>query len=112
MKSSQKFLFASGIGLLFITSTLLADEECHYLAFSDKTKEFHVWITTGDTPLVKHYRVIDKTSKNNAYKSTTIYWENASSISASDFVFTAPKDAQEAFIKNTHERCTQRVNRC
>lgn len=76
----------------------LAGVECHYLAFSDKVKEVHVWITTGEAPLVKHYRVIDKTSKNNAYKSTTIHWKNASTISANDFVFTAPKDAQEVFI--------------
>ena len=76
----------------------LAGVECHYLAFSDKVKEVHVWITTGETPLVKHYRVIDKTSKNNAYKSTTIHWKKASTVSASDFVFTAPKDAQEVFI--------------
>ena len=76
----------------------LAGEECHYIAFSDKTKEVHVWVTTGDTPLVKHYRIVDKTSKNNAYKSTTIHWKKASSITASDFVFTAPKNAKEAFI--------------
>lgn len=75
-----------------------AGEECHYIAFADKTKEVHVWVTTGDTPLVKHYRIIDKTSKNNAYKSTTIYWKKASSVTPSDFVFTVPKNAQEVFI--------------
>lgn len=78
----------------------LAGEECHYIAFSNKTTEVHAWVTTGDTPLIKHYRIVDKTSKNNAYKSTTIHWEKASSIAASDFVFTAPKNAQEAFINN------------
>ena len=73
--------------------------ECHYIAFSDKTKEVHIWVSTGDTPLVKHYRIVDKTSKNNAYKSTTIYWKNDNTISPSDFVFTAPKNAEEVFIK-------------
>ena len=72
--------------------------ECHYIAFSDKLKEVHVWVTTGDTPLVKHYRIVDKTSKNNAYKSTTIFWKKAKTISPSDFVFTAPKNSQEVFI--------------
>jgi len=76
----------------------LVGEECHYIAFSTKTAEVHAWVTTADTPLIKHYRIVDKTSKNNAYKSTTIHWEEASSITASDFVFTAPKNAQEAFI--------------
>jgi len=73
--------------------------ECHYIALSDKYKEVHVWVTTGDTPLVKHYRIVDKTSENNAYKSTTIYWKNSNSVSASDFVFTKPKNAKEVFIK-------------
>lgn len=76
----------------------VAGEECHYIAFSDKTKEVHVWVTTSDTPLVKHYMIKDKTSKNNASKSTTLYWKNASSVSSSDFVFSAPKNAQEVFI--------------
>lgn len=76
----------------------LQGEECHYIAFSDKTKEVHVWVTTGDTPLVKHYMIKDKTSKNNASKSTTIYWKNANTVSPSDFVFTTPKNAQEVYI--------------
>lgn len=76
----------------------VAGEECHYIAFSDKTKEVHVWVTTGDTPLVKHYMIKDKTSKNNASKSTTVYWKKGSSVSAGDFVFSAPKNAQEVFI--------------
>lgn len=73
--------------------------ECHYLAFSDKVKEVHVWITTGDAPLVKHFIIKDKTSKNNAYKEATIYWKDTKTISPSDFVFTLPKNAQEVFIK-------------
>lgn len=73
--------------------------ECHYLAFADRYKEVHVWVTTGDTPLLKHYIVKDKTSKNNAFKATTISWKNAKTVSSSDFVFTVPKDAKEVFIK-------------
>ena len=76
----------------------VAGEECHYIAFSDKSKEVHVWVTTGDTPLVKHYMIKDKTSKNNASKATTLYWKKASSVSPDDFVFSAPKNAQEVFI--------------
>lgn len=73
--------------------------ECQYLAFADKYKEVHIWVTTGDTPLLKHYIVKDKTSKNNAFKATTIYWKNAKIVSSSDFVFTVPKNAKEVFIK-------------
>jgi hypothetical protein len=73
--------------------------ECHYLAFSTKANEIHVWISTGETPLIKHYILKDRTSKNNTYKATSLYWKNASSISPSDFVFAAPKNATEVFIK-------------
>lgn len=73
--------------------------ECHYLAFSTKANEVHVWVTTGEKPMIKNYMIKDKTSKTNAYKATTIYWKNASTISSSDFVFTVPKNATEVFIK-------------
>ena len=76
----------------------LQGEECHYIAFSDKRKEVHVWVTTGENPRVKHYMIKDKTSKNNASKSTTIYWKNSRTISPNDFVFSIPKNAQEVFI--------------
>jgi len=77
----------------------LKGTECNYLAFSDKYKEVHVWITTGEDPRIKHFIVKDKTSKNNAYKETSIYWKDAKTISDNDFVFTAPKNATEVFIK-------------
>ena len=77
----------------------LNGDECHYLAFSDKYKEVHVWLTTGETPLLKHFIVKDKTSKKNAYKATTIKWKKAKTISANDFVFAVPKNAKEVFIK-------------
>ena len=73
--------------------------ECHYLASSDKVKEVHVWITTGENPQIIHYRVNDKTSKNNAYQEGAISWKDAKTISPSDFLFTVPKKAQEVFIK-------------
>ena len=77
----------------------LNGDECYYLAFSDKVKEVHVWITSGEIPLVKHYIIKDKTSKNNVYKATSIHWENAKTISPSDFVFAVPKNAKEVFIQ-------------
>lgn len=73
--------------------------ECHYLAFSTKANEIHVWITTGETPMIINYMIKDKTSKNHAYKATSIYWKNASIISPSDFIFAVPKNATEVFIK-------------
>jgi len=89
-----KFDTSKNFGVVDLKGT-----ECHYLAFSNKYIEVHVWITTGETPRVKHYIVKDKTSKNNAYKETTIYWKDAKTISANDFVFAMPKNATEVFIK-------------
>lgn len=88
-----KFDRSKNFGIVDLEGT-----ECHYIAFSDKTKEVHVWVTTGETPLVKHYIVVDKTSKNNAYKSTTIYWKNSNTVSPSDFIVSVPKSAEEVFI--------------
>ena len=94
MGSRMKFDRTKNFGIVD-----LQGEECHYLAFSDKYKEVHVWVTTGETPLIKHYRVVDKTSEKNAYKSTTIHWKNSNTVSADDFVFVKPKNAKEVFIK-------------
>ena len=94
MGSRMKFDRSKNFGIVDLQGV-----ECHYLAFSDKYKEVHVWVTTGETPLIKHYRVVDKTSENNAYKSTTIHWKNSNTVSADDFVFVKPKNAEEVFIK-------------
>ena len=73
--------------------------KCHYLAFTTKANEVHVWITAGETPVIINYMIKDKTSKNNTYKATTLYWKKASTISANDFIFAMPKNATEVFIK-------------
>lgn len=75
----------------------LAGESCHYLAFSDKNKEVHVWISTGETPLVKHYRIIDKT--DNSYQSISVHWNDDYRVQDKDFIFTVPKMAEQVFIK-------------
>ncbi len=72
---------------------------CDYIAFADKQKEVHIWIATGDKPLVKHYIIINKNSKDNIKKVTTIIWKDPKKMSASDFVFTAPKNASKISIE-------------
>lgn len=74
-------------------------EECHYVASTDKVKEVHAWITTGENPQIVHFIVKDKKSKNNRYQEGAISWKDAETISPSDFVFTAPTNAEEVFIK-------------
>ena len=59
----------------------------------------HVWVARGDKPLIKAYAVIE-TSKKNTYRiDTSIQWKDASSIKASDFIFTAPKDVMKISIE-------------
>lgn len=76
----------------------LNGEECYYIAFADKYKEVHAWVSTGDKPLIKHFLIKDKVKNEGIFKETTIIWKDAKTISAKDFDFTVPKDAVEVFI--------------
>jgi hypothetical protein len=77
----------------------LNGEKCNYIAFSDRYKEVHVWISASDKPLIKHFVVKDKVKKNNTYNEATIVWRDNKSISSSDFVFKKPAKAVEVFLK-------------
>jgi len=72
---------------------------CDYIAFSDKYKEVHIWVATGEKPLVRHYIIINKNNIDNSKKVTTIHWKDPKNISSSDFVFTAPKNASKISIE-------------
>ena len=75
---------------------------CDYVAFKNETKEVHVWITTGETPLVKTYSVIDTTAELHSRIDTTLKWDTDPSISESDFLFRAPKGVSEIAITNAN----------
>ncbi len=76
--------------------------KCHYVAFKDSDKEVHVWIETGDKPLVKTYTVIDTTLESHPRTDTTLAWINDPKISDSDFVFKAPKGASKISIQSAN----------
>jgi len=76
----------------------LNGEKCNYIAFSDRYKEVHVWISASDKPLIKHFVVKDKVKNNNTYNEATIVWRDSKSISSSDFLFKKPKNAVEVFL--------------
>jgi hypothetical protein len=80
----------------------VAGAECDYVAFKNKTKEVHVWITTGETPLVKTYSVIDTTVEPHSRIDTSVKWDISPSISESDFLFRAPKGVSEIAITNAN----------
>ncbi|SFV61425.1 putative membrane protein [hydrothermal vent metagenome] len=76
----------------------LNGEKCNYIAFSDRYKEVHVWISASNKPLIKHIVVKDKVKRNNTYKEATIVWRDAKSISSSDFIFKKPNNSIEVFL--------------
>lgn len=76
--------------------------ECDYVAFKNKTREIHVWITTGDKPLVKTYSVIDTDTQANPRMNTSLTWINNPRISDSDFIFKAPKGASKISVHSSN----------
>ncbi len=71
---------------------------CDYIAFKNNSREIHVWIATGDTPLVKAYSIID--SNDNSRVNTSLVWNKNSSIKAEDFVFVVPHGASKIVINS------------
>jgi len=72
--------------------------ECNYIAFKEKNKEIHVWIATGDKPLVQGYTIIDTAIPSHPKSYTTIIWDEGKTITDSVFEFIAPKNATKISI--------------
>ena len=97
MSKRAKFKTSKNFGTMMVDGT-----ECNYVAFSNDIREVHVWIITGDKPLVKTYSVIDKTGEGEMRMNTSLYWKNSSSVSDSDFIFTVPKGATKISVTSTY----------
>ncbi|MEA2047742.1 MAG: DUF2092 domain-containing protein [Campylobacterota bacterium] len=76
----------------------VAGVECDYVAFKTNHKEIHVWITTGDEPMVKTFSIIDGDNRIN----TSLIWDTTPKFSQSEFLFTAPKGAAKISIQSAH----------
>ena len=76
----------------------VAGVECDYVAFKNRTREIHVWIATGDKPLVKSYSIIDTSADSASRLNTSVTWDTNANISDSDFVFVAPKGASKIVV--------------
>ena len=77
----------------------VAGVECDYVAFKSRVREVHAWITTGDTPQIINYSIIDTTVEGNPRMNTSISWNNNPKISDSDFIFKAPKGVTKISIE-------------
>jgi hypothetical protein len=73
-----------------------------YVAFKSRVREVHVWIATGDKPLVINYSIIDTTTKSYSRINTSIHWNNNPKISDSDFIFVAPKNAAKISVESAN----------
>ena len=79
----------------------LGNTECDYVAFSDRAKVVHVWIASGDRPLIKRFIVIDKLTAGHPRSIATIRWNLNADISDSDFVFKVPANASKVEVEST-----------
>jgi len=77
----------------------VAGTECDYVAFKSRAGEVHIWIATGDKPLVKTYAIIDTNANGNPRMDTSLTWDTNPKISASDFIFKAPKGAAKISVE-------------
>ncbi len=77
----------------------VAGVECDYVAFKSRVREVHIWITTGDTPQIINYSIIDTTVEGNPRINTSITWNSNPKISDSDFIFKAPQGATQISVE-------------
>lgn len=97
MYKRVKFIKSKNFGTMMVDGT-----ECDYIAFSNELREVHVWIATGDKPLVKSYSIIDKFDEDDYRINTSLYWNTNAKISDSDFIFTAPKGATKISVDSAN----------
>lgn len=98
MHKRVKFSKSTNFGTKMVDGT-----ECNYVAFSNGAREVHVWVATGDEPLIKAYSIIDKAGEDDYRINTSITWDLNAKISDSDFVFKAPKDALKISVESAYE---------
>jgi len=97
MHKRAKFKTSKNFGIATVDGI-----ECHYIAFSNDAREVHVWIATGDEPLVKNYSIIDKTGEGEIRINTSLYWKSSSIVSDKDFIFTVPKGATKITVNSAY----------
>ena len=76
--------------------------ECDYVAFKNATREIHVWIATGDKPLVKSFSIIDTSTDSPSRIDASVTWNTNANISDSDFVFAAPKGSSKITVNRAN----------
>lgn len=94
MHKRIKFTHSKYFGTMDVAGT-----QCDYVAFKNDTQEIHVWIATGNEPLVKTYSVIETSLPGNPRMNTSLTWIKNPKISENNFVFKAPENATKISVK-------------
>lgn len=97
MHERAKFSKSKNFGTKMVDGT-----ECDYVAFSNGAREVHIWIATGDEPLIKAYSIIDKMDEDDYRINTSITWDLDAKISDSDFIFKVPKGAEKISVVSSY----------
>ena len=97
MHKRSKFNKSKNFGTVMVEGT-----ECDYVAFSDGVRDVHIWIRTGDKPLIKAYSIVDRMSEDDYRINTSLAWDIDAKISDSDFIFKAPKGAEKISVQSPY----------
>ena len=94
MPKRTKFTSSKNFGVMDVAGT-----QCDYVAFKNKNTVVHIWVATGDKPLVKAYSVIDANKEYTLRINTSIQWKDAWTIKEKDFIFIAPKNVMKISVE-------------
>jgi hypothetical protein len=64
---------------------------CDYVAFKRNGKLIHVWVATGDKPLVKAYSIVNTKVAGHPRMNTSLTWDTNAAFTDKDFVATVTK---------------------
>ncbi len=74
-------------------------EVCDYVAFKDKVRTVHLWITQGDKPLLRAFTIYDTSFGKNVRRDVSLAWNTEPKFSKKAFVFHAPSGAMVVPVK-------------
>ena len=72
---------------------------CDYVAFKRNGKVIHVWVETGDKPLVKAYSIVNTNIAGYPRMNTSLTWDTDAKITDKDFVATVTKGVTKISVE-------------
>ncbi|RLA58619.1 MAG: hypothetical protein DRQ78_11700 [Epsilonproteobacteria bacterium] len=82
----------------YLGTTDIGGKSCHHLGFVGKTKEFQVWVEKGDSPLIRRFTIIDKSSVFQPRSSTVLRWDTNPVFEKGYFTFKADDSAMKIYV--------------